>query len=108
MTNPEKSPDRLLRPSSDPSLFIKAAQSCSILLKDAGTALGAIQSRPFAERLMDAAEKSDGASVKDMIRKTGVMTQPEIHYSPDGLTLAFKSSEGPEARVVLHLQWKRF
>ena len=79
-----------------------------MLLKDAGIALAAIQNRPFAERLMDAAEKSDEASVKDMIRKTGIQSQPEIHYNPDGLKMVFKSGDGPEAHVTLQLQWKRF
>ena len=56
---------------------------------------------------MTAAQESNKSVVTTMIRKIGVNTVPDIHYTPDGIRLDFYPKTGEDlGHVIISLKWR--
>lgn len=94
--------------NADPDLFIKSAKLSQSLLLDAKKVIDTLaNSKPFSKRLMTAAQESNKTVVTTMIRQTGVKTEPDIHYSPDGIHLDFHPKTGEDlCHIIVNLKWR--
>lgn len=86
---------------------MKAAQTSQPLLQDAKKVIDMFaSSKPFAERIMNAAQQSKKSIVTDMIQKTGVQTIPDIVYNPEGIRLDFYPKTGEDyCHIIISLKW---
>ncbi|MET3699460.1 hypothetical protein SAMN05877753_11199 [Bacillus oleivorans] len=95
-------------PEVDTTLFVESAKISKPLLTEIVNLLDKIEEPgPFSKRLMDAAQRSDQARVRQLLREAGVKSDPEININPDGLRLTFlgKTEAGDFSRIMIVLRW---
>jgi hypothetical protein len=95
-------------PSVNPATFMSSAKHMQALMRDASTLLDRMAtSKQFSNDLMSAAQQSQTKKAEEMIKATGIKSQPRVTYTPDGLTLAFeaKDEQGQCCSLTLKLRW---
>lgn len=93
------------------TLFMQSSKMAQDLLSDAQLVTNTFaQSKTFSEQLMSDAQQSKKAAVKELIRNTGIKTQPDISYTPEGLRLDFHKASGNSdcCHVIISLKWMNF
>ncbi|MGM9949279.1 MAG: hypothetical protein ACI33P_04095 [Lysinibacillus sp.] len=120
---PVKQPDSLLarpnpstpsenRPSFPPvdtgHLNASAIESRKLMVEASKLLDRLATSNDFATKLMEAAQRSDTAEVKRLIRSIGITSLVDVEYNPDGLRLEFKATaSGAECcRLLIALRWR--
>jgi hypothetical protein len=102
-------PSMRQQPPVDPNLLYHSANESKKLMKDASIVLNRLsESKEFDSKLMYAAQISDINEVKRLIHSTGVTSDVDVHYNPDGLRLEFKSMiESLDCcKLMIALRWK--
>lgn len=95
-------------PSVNPTMFMSSAVQMQTIMKDASLLLNQMaSSKQFSSDLMGAAQESKMQVVTEMIKGTGVVTMPNISYTPDGLKLIFstKADDVECCNLTLKLRW---
>lgn len=95
-------------PDVDPSLFNESAISMQALLKDASTVLNALaDSKPFAKKVMAAAQISNLKEVDRLIQSTGIHSKVHTSFNPDGINLKLSSKVGDTecCKLTIALRW---
>ncbi|MCH1625513.1 DNA polymerase [Fredinandcohnia quinoae] len=95
-------------PEVDPSLFNESAISMQALLKDASIVLKALaDSKPFAKKVMSAAQISDLKEVDRLIKSTGIHSKVHTSFNPDGINLKLSSNIGETecCQLTIALRW---
>jgi hypothetical protein len=95
-------------PSVDPATFMSSAKHMQALMRDASTLLDRMAtSKQFSYDLMSAAQKSQTKKAEEMIKATGIKSQPHVSYTPDGVTLVFEAKDdyGQCCNLTLKLRW---
>ena len=96
-------------PPVQPKQFMDSADKTKPLLDDAQLVMDKVsQSRDFAVKLMDAAQKSNMDELNRLIKSTGVSSTPGIKFNPDGFTLMFnnKTANIDCCHLTIILRWK--
>lgn len=79
-------------PDVNPKILNQSAQASKQLMGEVSTLLDELaSSEEFSKKLMSAAQQSNTEEVKRLIHTSGVTSDMDIHYNPDGLRLQFKS-----------------
>jgi len=90
-------------PPVDAHAFQKAAKESTRLVADASLITQQISgSLSFGQRIMEAAERADTASVIRMLKQIGVKSNIDIRFSPEGIRIYLSLSS---SRLFLLLQW---
>jgi hypothetical protein len=95
-------------PSVNPATFMSSAKHMQVLMRDASTLLDRMANvQQFSNDLMSAAQQSQTKKAEEMIKATGIKSQPRVSYTPDGLTLVFeaKDEQGHCCNLTLKLRW---
>ncbi|MBD8067671.1 hypothetical protein [Bacillus sp. PS06] len=96
-------------PVVDPNLLYQSANASKKLMNDASIVLNRLSvSKEFDSSLMAAAQASNKNEVKRLIQSTGVTSDVDVKYSPDGITLEFNSAEDPQdcCKLTIALRWR--
>lgn len=96
-------------PPVDPNQLNLSAKQTRILMKEASRVLDKLaDSKEFGRKLMTAAQASQNAEVKRLIKSIGVTSDVEVRYTPDGLRLELKSAtEGHDCcKLQIALRWR--
>jgi hypothetical protein len=92
-------------PSVNPATFMSSAKHMQDLMSDAGTLLDRMAtSKQFSNDLMSAAQQSQTKKTEEMIKATGIKSQPRVTYTPDGLTLVFEAKDDHAQCCILTLK----
>ncbi|PIK27327.1 inner spore coat protein [Bacillus pumilus] len=90
-------------PPVDAHSFQRAAKESARLVADASLITQQISSSlSFAQRMMEAAERSDTTSVIRMLKQIGVKSNIDIRFSPEGIRIYLSMTS---SRLFLLLQW---
>ncbi|MGQ7865403.1 inner spore coat protein [Bacillus sp. FSL W8-0920] len=90
-------------PPVDAHSFQRAAKESARLVADASLITQQISSSlSFAQQIMEAAERSDSASVIRMLKQIGVKSGIDIRFSPEGIRIYLSLAS---SRLFLLLQW---
>ncbi|UCZ70217.1 inner spore coat protein [Bacillus pumilus] len=90
-------------PPVDAHSFQRAAKESARLVADASLITQQISSSlSFAQRIMEAAERSDSTSVIRMLKQIGVKSGIDIRFSPEGIRIYLSLTS---SRIFLLLQW---
>ncbi|MFC4322211.1 hypothetical protein [Litchfieldia salsa] len=93
----------------DSNILYQSANVSKKLMKEASIVLDRLaQSKEFDSKLMYAAQISDINEVKRLIHSTGVTSDVDVYYNPDGLRLEFKSNvEALDCcKLTITLRWR--
>jgi hypothetical protein len=96
-------------PPVEPQQFMDSADKTKPLLDDAKLIMDQVSnSREYATKLMDAAQKSNMNEVNQLIKGTGVQSTPGIKFNPDGFTLDFSNQTANIdcCHLQVILRWK--
>ncbi|MGP4108939.1 hypothetical protein [Virgibacillus sp. L01] len=102
-------PDRQQYPPVDANLLYKSANETKKLMDDASIVLNKLaESQEFDAKLMNAAQTSNTAKVEQLIHSTGITSDVDIHYNPDGLRLEFISQVADTdcCKLRIALRWR--
>lgn len=90
-------------PPVDAHSFQRSAKESARLVTDASLITQQISnSLSFAQRIMQAAERSDATSVIQMMKQIGVKSNIDIHFSPEGIRIYLSQTL---SRLFLLLRW---
>lgn len=107
--NPNVSTGNADYPAVDPTMFNESAIAFQELLSEASLVLENLaESKEFASKVMDAAQKSDTEKVKELIESTGIHSKVDITYNPDGIKLGMSSQvQGSDCcKLQMSLRWR--
>ncbi len=96
-------------PPVDANLLNQSANETKKLMDDASIVLNKLaESQEFDAELMYAAQASDTAKVEQLIHSTGITSEVDINYNPDGLRLKFKSQVADTdcCKLRIALRWR--
>ncbi|WP_188455524.1 hypothetical protein [Virgibacillus oceani] len=96
-------------PDVNPNFFHESAGAFRQLLNDAAIILNKLaDSREFAYKVMDAAQKNELDKVEELIRSTGIKGDIEVNYNPDGINLKMGSKiEDTECcKLDMAIRWR--
>lgn len=96
-------------PEVDATLFNKSAITMQNLMKDASVVLNSIAgSKEFAKKIMTAAQDSHLEEVEQLIKSTGIKSDIDTSFNPDGINLKFSSSiQSTECcQLTIALRWR--
>ena len=96
-------------PAVNPELLYKSANQTKKLMREANLVLDKIsQSKEFDRKLMYAAQASNVEEVKRLIRSIGVASDIDIHFTPDGFRVEFRSKveDIDCCKVIIALRWR--
>lgn len=96
-------------PAVNPDLLYESAQVSRKLMAEASVVLEKLAtSKDFDSQLMDAAQRSNNEEVNRLIRSIGIMSDVDVHYTPDGLRLEFKSHVADQecCQLTIALRWR--
>ncbi|WP_273124682.1 hypothetical protein ACNRWW_11635 [Metabacillus sp. HB246100] len=100
-------PVRVL-PEVDSTLFEKSATKMNLLMKDASLILNKLSSsKEFANKIMYEAQQSNTQEVQRLLKSTGIQSNVDVNYNPDGITLKFSSMIGTTecCHLTVALRW---
>ncbi|MCY8521806.1 hypothetical protein [Bacillus atrophaeus] len=90
-------------PSVNTASFIRSAKDAAGLLADAQLVIYGIAASPeLSRRIIAAAQESKTETVKRLIRQTGVKSNLDVSFNPDGIHISLLHSR---SRFVVALQW---
>ncbi|MGM7722469.1 hypothetical protein [Metabacillus sp. Hm71] len=95
-------------PDVDPTLFEQSAKSMQKLIREASLVLDKFaQSKPFAQKIMYAAQQSNKKEVERLIKSTGIKSKVETSFNPDGINLKLSSQVGGAdcCHLTIALRW---
>lgn len=95
-------------PDVDASLFEQSAKSMQILMKEANLVLNKLaESKPFAKKIMYAAQHSNIKEVEMLIQSTGIKSKVDTSFNPDGINLKLSSKVGSTecCHLTIALRW---
>ncbi|GAA0595378.1 hypothetical protein GCM10009001_09360 [Virgibacillus siamensis] len=96
-------------PDVDAALLYESANETKSLMEDAGTVLNQLaDSESFGAELMYAAQASDMEEVERLIQTTGITSDVDIDFNPDGLSMSFSSQvdELECCKLRIALRWR--
>ncbi|MFB4166930.1 hypothetical protein [Virgibacillus sp. JSM 102003] len=102
-------PDREQYPPVDANLLYQSANETKKLMDDASIVLNKLaESHEFDAELMYAAQVADTAKVERLIHSTGIKSEVDIHYNPDGLRLILISQVANTdcCKLQIALRWR--
>ncbi|MGM7681814.1 hypothetical protein ACSVDA_06620 [Cytobacillus sp. Hm23] len=77
-------------PPVDTTMFSKSAKEMQKLMSEAALVLNKIAySKEFAHQVMTAAQESQLNKVEQLIKSTGITSEVECSFNPDGITITF-------------------
>lgn len=95
-------------PDVDSTLFEQSAKSMQHLMKEASLVLNELaKSKPFANKIMYAAQQSNMKEVEQLIKSTGIKSKVETTFNPDGINLKLSSKVGDSdcCHLTIGLRW---
>ncbi|KKI90600.1 hypothetical protein WQ54_19765 [Bacillus sp. SA1-12] len=95
-------------PDVDPTLFEQSAKSMQKLMREASLILDRFaQSKPFAQKVMYAAKQSNMKEVERLIKSTGIKSEVETSFNPDGINLKLSARVGGSecCHLTIALRW---
>ncbi|MFD2762155.1 hypothetical protein [Lentibacillus juripiscarius] len=101
--------DRPQYPTIDTSLLHQSANETKKLMNDANIIIDRLaESQQFSTEVMNAAQMSDHEKVKSLMHSTGIASDVETQFNPDGLRLIFKSQiDGKDCcKLRIALRWR--
>ncbi|WP_174616115.1 hypothetical protein [Virgibacillus ihumii] len=107
--SPYHHPRQQLYPDVDAGLLYESANETKKLMEDAGIVLDKLaDSKAFDTELMYAAQASDMEEVERLIQTTGITSDVDVDFNPDGLSLSFSSQlEDLECCILrIALRWR--
>ena len=107
--SPAPSENRPSYPPVNPGHLNDSANESRKLLVEASKLLDRLAtSKEFATLMMEAAQRSETAEVKRLIRSIGITSRVDVDYNPDGLRLEFKGEVGGVecCRLLIALRWR--
>lgn len=102
-------PGRQQYPPVDANLLYQSANETKKLMDDASIVLNKLaESQEFDAELMYAAQISDSEKVDRLIHSTGITSEVDITYNPDGLRLEFISQVANTdcCKLRIALRWR--
>ncbi len=102
-------PSRPQYPTVDTSLLNQSANATKKLMNDANIVIDKLAvSQEYRKEVMQAAQMSDHEKVRSLMHSTGITSDVEIHFNPDGLRLIFKSQiDGQDCcKLRIALRWR--
>ncbi|MFS0863696.1 hypothetical protein [Fredinandcohnia sp. 179-A 10B2 NHS] len=96
-------------PETDPTLFNESAISMQGLMKDASHILNHLAtSKPFAKKVMAAAQASNLNEVNKLLKSTGIKSEVNTSFNPDGINLKLSSKVGSTdcCQLTIALRWR--
>ncbi len=96
-------------PPLDVNMFNQSAIAFKNLLKDASTFLDHLADhKDFASTIMSAAQESDSKKVEKLIKSTGITSNVEPSFNPDGLTvLLIANVKGTDCcKLTMTFRWR--
>lgn len=93
----------------DVTVFNESAQAFKQLMHDASIILNRLaDSKQFAAQVMGAAQKSNTEEVNRLIQSTGIQSNIEVSYNPDGIHLKLWSEvKGTECcKLDMAIRWQ--
>ncbi|MDQ0228954.1 hypothetical protein [Metabacillus malikii] len=95
--------------SVDATFFNESAKSMQILMNDASIVLKKLAtSKTFANKVMSAAQQSNMSEVENLFKSTGIKSEVETTFNPDGINLKMSSKVGNTdcCHLTIALRWK--
>ncbi|RYG73009.1 hypothetical protein EU245_07965 [Lentibacillus lipolyticus] len=102
-------PARPQYPTVDTSLLSQSANETKKLMNDANTIIDKLaESQEFSTEVMNAAQTSNHEKVKSLMHSTGIASNVDTQFNPDGLRLIFKSQiDGQDCcKLRIALRWR--
>ncbi|MDX8360186.1 hypothetical protein [Cytobacillus sp. IB215316] len=96
-------------PPVDTTMFSKSAKEMQKLMSEAALVLNKIAySKEFAHQVMTAAQESQLNKVEQLIKSTGITSEVECSFNPDGITITFilATSEIDCCHLSIILRWR--
>jgi hypothetical protein len=82
-----------------------SAKKTATLLKDADRLLQSIGNSPeLSKRIMAAAQEAKEAEVIKLLKQTGITSNIQVMYNPDGIHIGLSQMNG---KLILVLQWSQ-
>ncbi|MGM0875326.1 MAG: hypothetical protein ACQEWV_11085 [Bacillota bacterium] len=97
-----------LYPGVDTSLLEQSAKSMQNLMKEASLVLNKLaESKPFANKIMYAAQHSNMKEVEMLIQSTGIKSKVKTSFNPDGINFKLSSKVGSSdcCHLTIALRW---
>lgn len=97
-------------PPIDTSTFEHSITAFQKTVVEASTILRKLADRPFAHRLMLAAQKGNQQEVDGLIKSIGISTPVKTKYTPDGVLLTIHAlAQGSQCcTLTMFLKWGNF
>lgn len=95
-------------PQVDSTFFEQSAKSMQTLMKDASIVLNKLaESKPFANKIMSAAQHSKMTEVEKLIKSTGIKSKVDTSFNPDGINMKLSSTVGDTdcCHLTIALRW---
>ncbi|WP_075982754.1 hypothetical protein [Bacillus massilinigeriensis] len=95
-------------PPVNPNIFMSSAKHMQVIMLDASSLLEKMASnRKFSYELMSAAQQSNKRKVQELIHSSGIKSNPQVTYNPDGLKLTFIANDKQSdcCQLSLNLRW---
>ncbi|MGN9866411.1 hypothetical protein [Bacillus swezeyi] len=94
---------RQVYPEIETNAFLRSAKEANSLLADGQLILNRLSSsRDLARKIMTAAQSSQKDTVMTLLRQTGVRSQLDASFNPDGIRIILIN---PHSRIFLMLRW---
>ncbi|GAB4074205.1 hypothetical protein GCM10028778_17080 [Barrientosiimonas marina] len=96
-------------PAIDTSLFNQSASETKKLMDDASVIIDKLaESDDFSAKVMNAAQMSEHDKVKQFMKSTGIASDVDVQFNPDGLHLLFKSQVNHKdcCKLNIALRWR--
>ncbi|MEW4059650.1 hypothetical protein Q0N99_10100 [Bacillus siamensis] len=90
-------------PQASANILTASAKDAAGMLEDARLFLARLSaSKELARRILTAAESSDAAAVKRLIKQTGIKNDFDVTFNPDGIRVSLIREQ---SRFIIALRW---
>lgn len=94
-------------PPVDPNRLFDSANQSQKLMDDANKLIQRFAtSKDFCTQVMDAAQRNKQDEVQRLIKSSGVSSDVNMYFNPDGLRLEFKSADIECCQLLIALRWR--